>query len=614
MTSWIKRLLGTPALAAVMLASAAPSAAEERVPTGVPGMIFDRDVAVTMSDGLQLRANVYRPDKPGRYPVVMLLGPYGKDTHLRDIPGYFHQVWERMVKHLPDLCKSSSCRFIRWEAPDPERWIPDGYVIIHVDGRGTGKSPGYLSPNSSRETQDYNEAITWAASQPWSSGKVGLIGISQYSSIQWRVAATQPKGLAAIIPWEATFDRYRDGSLGYTGGIPTGWAARSLGSNSPFDERPWFERQLIPVQHGNGATTYRDGITGEPVTGTPLSPALLAGNREAYDDVVSQHPLDDAWHAERKADASHIVVPVLSVGNWGNQFTHLRGNVEGYLSAASKEKWLRMIVGDHVEPFYREESLAMQKRFFDHFLKDIDNGWEKGAPLVLAIRHPDKSVDRAETAWPLASTQWTRYFLDTKTGSLSPHATRAEAVGEYAGMSDGLTFTTAPFPTDSEFTGPVKLKLWVRSSTSDMDIFAALRLLRPDGSDVGYVGPAGQEIPVSLGWLRVSHRELDPRRSTDYLPFHTHVNPQPMKPGELYEVDVEIQPTSVVAPKGYRLAVTVGGKDFYPAGQRGPDRHPNRDPAVYGGTNAIATGPVHASYLQLPLIPRGRGPAKPAAK
>ena len=186
------------------------ASAQERVPTGVPGMIFERDVIVTMTDGLKLRANVYRPEKEGRFPVVMLHGPYGKDTHLRDIAGYYKQVWGHMTKSLPQLCQSSSCRFIRWEAPDPEQWVADGYVVIHADSRGAGKTPGLLSPFSPRETQDYAELITWASKQPWSNGRIGLLGISYYAMNQWTVAALQPEGLAAIIPWEGAFDRYRD--------------------------------------------------------------------------------------------------------------------------------------------------------------------------------------------------------------------------------------------------------------------------------------------------------------------------------------------------------------------------------------------------------------------
>jgi putative CocE/NonD family hydrolase len=236
-----------------------------------------------------------------------------------------------MTDDLPQLCHGSSCRFIRWEAPDPERWVSDGYIVIHADSRGAGKTPGFMSPFSPRETLDYSELITWASKQPWSNGRVGLLGISYYAMNQWTVAATQPEGLAAIIPWEGGFDRYRDD--GFHGGIERGWSPRE-----------WFKRQLVPVQHGNGDSPYRDAITGERVTGPALSPALLEGNRESYAEVRARHVLDDAWFAERTADGNRVEVPVLSVGNWGNHDVHMRGNLEGYLTAGSRNKWLRMTV------------------------------------------------------------------------------------------------------------------------------------------------------------------------------------------------------------------------------------------------------------------------------
>jgi putative CocE/NonD family hydrolase len=196
-------------LALALATAIAQPALAERVDSGVPGMIFDHDVPVTMSDGLKLRVNIYRPEKPGRYPVLMLMGPYGKDTQLADAPAY-KTSWAKLIAKYPDLCKKSSCRYIRFEAPDPERWVPNGYVVIHADVRGAGASPGVLDPFSPRETHDYATLITWAAHEPWSTGKVGLLGTSYQAINQYQVAALQPEGLAAILPWEGAFDQYRE--------------------------------------------------------------------------------------------------------------------------------------------------------------------------------------------------------------------------------------------------------------------------------------------------------------------------------------------------------------------------------------------------------------------
>ena len=178
-------------------------------------MQFDKDVPITMRDGIVLRANIFRPKAEGKFPVVMAHGVYGKDIHFADA---FTPQWDKLKAIYPDLDSNGSTgRYLRWETVDPERWVPDGYVIIQVDSRGTGKSEGYLDPRSAREMQDFYECIEWAGVQPWSNGKVGLCGISYYAFTQWAVAAMQPPHLAAICPWEGFVDYYRDST--HQGGI-----------------------------------------------------------------------------------------------------------------------------------------------------------------------------------------------------------------------------------------------------------------------------------------------------------------------------------------------------------------------------------------------------------
>ncbi|MBR1159430.1 CocE/NonD family hydrolase [Bradyrhizobium elkanii] len=581
------------------LAVAQPSWAEP-AKTGVPGMLFDHDVPVTMTDGLQLRVNIYRPEKPGRYPVLMLMGPYGKDTSLVDAPAY-KTSWAKLIAKYPDLCKTSSCRYIRFEAPDPERWVANGYIVIHADVRGAGASPGVLDPFSPRETQDYATLITWAAHQPWSSGKVGLLGTSFQAINQYQVAALQPEGLAAILPWEGAYDQYRE--IAYYGGI----------LNVAWEY--WWTHQVVPNQNGNAETPLVDSINGGKDTGAPLSPDVLKQNRVDPVEAFARHPFDDAYYHQRTPDGSRITVPLLDVANWTDWST------EGYRAAASKQKWLRIQTGDHMTPFYSEESLALQKRFFDHFLEGVNNGWEKEPRVAVQVRRPDGTTWRSASAWPLPGTRLERWNLDAATGSMSPAPVIAAAEKSYPGSGDGLTFTSAPFDEETEFTGPIGVRLWVSSSTKDMDVFAAVRLIDPQGRDVTFMGNSDPNVPLGLGYLRVSQRAVDPARSTEYTSFHPHLAFEPMTPGQLYPVDVEFtEPTSIVIPKGYRLALTIQGKDFgYGPGAntvRAKDydlpnsnnsglffaAHPNRAPAVYGGTNTVATGGEHASYLLLPRI------------
>lgn len=555
-------------------------------------MIFDQDVAVPVSDGNVLRANVFRPPREGRFAVVLAQGIYGKDVHFADA---FKPQWEKLLRLYPDLCRNGSTgRYLRWETVDPERWVADDYVVIQIDSRGSGKSPGFLDPYSPREIQDYYDAIEWAAAQPWSNGRVGLIGISYYAIAQWLVAALRPAHLAAIVPWEGACDHYRDWS--YHGGLLSGFVPA------------WWPRQVLVNQHGNAASHYRDRDTGERTTGPALSEELLAGNRADYPAELLRHPLDDDWHRGRSPDLARIEVPVLSAGNWGGPGVHLRGNIEGFLRCGSREKWLSMHVGTHYESFYLPEYVAMQKRFLDRYLKGIDNGWEREPRVQLSIRRPDGSARRMEHEYPLARTEWTRFHLDAGTRGIAREAPGRAARIDYDAMSKGVTFSTAPFEEDTEITGFVTLRLAIASSTADMDIFATLRAFAPDGSEVVFDG-AHEPTPVSRGWLRASHRALDPERATPHRVFRAHRDVQKLEPGAVYQVDVEIWPTSMVYPRGYRLALTIAGRDFEFPDTPGRilHQHPaNRDPTECSGRRSIFTGGDHESYLLLPVIPGSR--------
>jgi predicted acyl esterase len=558
---------------------------------GPYSMRVEKDVPITMRDGLVLRANVFRPEAEGRFPVILAHGVYGKDIHFAD---GFKPQWDKLIAIYPDLVgKGSSGKYLRWETVDPERFVPDGFIVIQVDSRGTGKSPGYLDPRSSTEMHDYYECIEWAGVQPWSNGKVGLCGISYYAFTQWAVAAMRPPHLAAICPWEGFVDYYRDST--HQGGIF---------SNS--FTTAWWPRQVLVNQYGNANTHHRDRETGERTTGGPaLSEDMLRYNRADYPGDLLQHPLEDAWYAERTPDLSRIEVPVLSAGNWGGPGLHLRGNIEGYLAAGSKRKWLSLHVGTHWDSFYLPEYVAMQKRFFSHVLKGADNGWDKEPPVLMQVRRPDGSKARAEQEFPLARTQWTKFYLDAGNNSLGGSNPATESSASYEAMGAGVDFSTKPFEQETEFCGFVTARLWVSSSTTDMDIFASLRVFDSEGKEVTFIG-AHEQTVMAKGWLRVSHRKVDPKRALPYRVFHAHDEIQKIKPGEIYPVDVEIWPTTMVFPKGYRMVLTLQGRDFEIPGVPGRmlHNHPeDRNPVEFGGVNTIATGASHESYLLMPVIP-----------
>jgi hypothetical protein len=570
------------------------------------GMQIDWDVPIPMDDGLVLRADVFRPVGDGKYPVLMSYGPYGKGLSFQE--GY-STAWNLMAERYPDAVAGSSNLYQAWEVVDPEKWVPDGYICIRVDSRGAGRSPGVINHHSPREIKDFFDCIEWAGVQAWSNGKVGLNGISYFACNQWRVAAMQPPHLAAMCVWEGYFDRYRDSA--YHGGIRCTFT------------KHWREMQIKTVQHGVGERGARSKVTGVLVCGDEtLDPEILAERNVDLWKAVTQEPLNGPYFKERMPDASRIKTPLLSAGNWGGQGLHLRGNVEGFLTAASEHKWLEIHGGEHWTAFYTDYGVALQKRFFNHFLKGEDNGWLQQPRVQLQIREVDGFVERHESSWPLPGTQWKKAYLDLAHDSLTPTSPAAEVSQKsFDAQGVGLSFDTKPFDQQTEITGPLAARLYISSSTSDADVFLVMNLVDPQGKIVHFQGAIDSKAPFAQGWLRASHRKLDPALTLPYRPYHAHDEVQPLTPGGVGELEVEIWPTSLVVPKGYSIRLTVQGKDYdhgeeaftlsnmkNPMRGCGPFVHDDpadRPSSIFGGTTTLHSTGDRQNYVLLPFIDRG---------
>jgi predicted acyl esterase len=566
------------------------------------------DEPIEMNDGVVLRCDVYAPDQPGPHPVIMTYGPYAKGLSFQ---AAYPTAWEIMVRDHPEIAEKSSGRFQNWETVDPERWVPEGYVCVRVDSRGAGRSPGVIDVLSPRETEDFASCIEWAGTQPWSNGKVGLLGISYYAANQWQVASLQPPHLAAICPWEGFSDWYRDAT--YHGGI-----------RQTFWEN-WFDMQVAIVQHGLGIDAGFDANSGLAVCGDDkLTAEELRALRVPMRDVLRSHPFDDEYHRRMSPNWEKVTVPLLSAGNWGGQGLHLRGNVEGFVRAASKQKWLEMHGEAHWPLFYADYGVELQQRFFAYFLKGEDNGWTDVPPVLLNVRHVTGEFRRrTETAWPLPSTRWTQLHLDATTMTLNPDASDSAGAASYDPQGDGLLFETTPMTEPLEITGPLSARLFVSSSTTDADLFLVVRVFDPEGQEVVFQGALDPHTPIAQGWLRASHRELDADLSEPYRPYHTHRVSQPLEPGVVTELEIEILPTSIILEAGYSLALAVRGRDYEYAGASarlsnlkndltgvGPFLHndpEDRPSDPFHGTVTLHTGPDHPSTVLLPIIPSQGG-------
>jgi uncharacterized protein len=550
-------------------------------------ILVERDVDVTMRDGARLKADVFRPSGTEKVPAILNLGPYQKD-----------KLWV-----VPSNLEERQNEWMNWETVNPEWWVPRGYAAVRVDGRGSGRSPGQCEPWSFAEAVDFYDAIEWAAAQPWCNGKVGLSGISYFAINQWFVANLQPPSLKAIIPWEGFADMYRDAL--YHGGILNVFMTN------------WFTAHLLTHKLGRASQHLPDA---------------WAHNTLYF---WLHNNLDSGAFRGVQAQWERITVPLLSVGNWTGFGLHMRGNTEGFLRAASKHKKLRMQTGSHVHPFYTEDGRRDQIRFFDHWLKDIDNGVMDEPPVKLAIRRGRDKFDwRHESEWPIARTNWTKLYFDltvpasgepahmaglvesnpakatartfevTSIGSMGSTSAASSQIMGGGGIRPGMgvALSTPPMAEDMEVTGPLAASFWVSSSSEDMDLFLTLRHFDGEGNEVMETGQQGSPVPVAKGWLRVSHREVDPALSTPWRPYHKHTRRLYLTPGEIVKADVEIWPTSMVFEKGHRLQLDVQPRDGI--GSQGY-MHYHAD--YNTGTNTIHSGGQYESYLLLPVIPAGKG-------
>jgi len=547
------------------------------------GMIVEKDVKIPLRDGGFLYADIFRPDSvTEKFPAIANITVYNKD-----------KLWIP-----PEDLEEEANPYMNWEAANPMWWVPRGYVCVRIDSRGTGKSPGRCEPSSYQESVDFYDCIEWLAKQAWCSGNLGTLGISYHAACQWRLANLNPPSLKAIIPWEGRADQYRDQA--YHGGI---FSMGFLGN--------WINQHM--ARHLLGRTRKYNPDS--------FSPDMLW--------QYLSHDLDSEWWRMCSARWDQIKVPVYTVGNWGGWGLHLRGNTEAYLCAASKQKKLRIHTGDHFRPFHSNEGKVDQLRFFDYWLKGMQNGIMDEPPIKLEIRTGGSKKPyafRFENEWPLARTQWTKMYFSIEKerssdeahaeGRLVPDAVAATRQISYSGSNpnkagigsgssapgigrSGISFVTDPMTQDTEITGPLMANLWVSSTAEDMDVMVTLRNIDPDGKEVFELGQQGQPVVLTKGWLRASHRKLDPQKSLPYRPYHAHNERLWLEPNVPVECQIEIISTCIVLKKGHQLRVDIHAQDSAGSGNFTHFHADYNEEA----THTFYAGGEMNSYILLPIIP-----------
>ncbi len=540
--------------------------------TGPPaGAVVDWDVPVPMRDGVRLRVNVFRPADGDRHPVILCAHPYGKDDlplHHPTRRGYRPTLQYRLMRSAP-LTHSA---WTSWESPDPAHWTARGYVVINADLRGWGTSEGEPGLLSAQEGLDVHDLVEWAARQPWSTGRVGMSGVSYLAISQWAGAATRPPHLTAICPWEGFTDFYRD--FARPGGI--------------------LETGFLTVW---GTMTKRR-------------------SRGRVDVVGQAHrrALADQWYAARDRDIGAIDVPALICGSFSDHNLHSRGSFEGFRRIGSSRAWLYTHRGPKWAVYYSAEALDAQARFFDHFLKGADTGIVAQPPVRVEIREDRGTVVRVAhvASWPPPDTRWRTLRCragDTRTTGALVESTGPPADAGPAGETvdlgrRGRVSFAYRFDADTDVVGPMVLDLTLSvAGADDFPVLAGVRKFR-DGREVTFEGSYGfQGDLVTHGMLLAAHRAVDAGRSLPYQPWHPHTDRRPLADGEKVGLRIGLLPSATRFRAGEELRLDVQGRWFhgrnpilgqFPAGYRTRAR----------GTATLHLGAGDGCTLTIPVLPR----------
>lgn len=520
------------------------------------GMIIERDVPVPVRDGITVYADVFRPAAGGPVPPLIAWSPYGKHAG--------PQVTERYPDSGVEPGQLSP--YTAFESPDPVWWTARGYAVVNADIPGTWNSGGDATFLCPREAAYGYDLVEWAATQPWSNGRAGMSGVSYLASAQWFIAALGPPHLAAINPWEGWSDTYRE--VARHGGIP--------------ETNFW---PYICQRWGYGRNRVED----------------LAAESAA-------RPLFDEFWASKAAGLAGVTVPAFVVASWSDQGLHTRGTFEGFRQISSPRKWLDAHGGKKWGYYYDDDSLRRQQAFFDHFLKGRETELSDWPRVRYQVRDRAFTGQRKPAAdWPLPGTGYQRLFLDAGSGLLMPQAPAGEAAVSYdseqAGRGRGRATFDFRFPEAAELVGHSRLRVWMSAADADdLDVFVALQKLDGYGDPVGFPYYAVfTDGPVALGWLRASHRELDPERSTPWLPVLAHQREHKPGRGNPVPLDIEILPSGTRFAAGETLRLVIQGRDIYR--QPRPLVQAFHDDTVNRGRHVIHAGGRYDSYLQVPRAP-----------
>lgn len=517
------------------------------------GIRCDRDMEAVISGGRKIYMDVYRPEEQlENLPVVVVWTPYGKrHWHGKDVTPGLHQAI--------DVPRGTISKRAAFESPDPGWLCHEGYCVVNVDAPGCGHSEGDNTFFFTEEGgQDGREVIDWIGEQSWCNGNVGMSGNSAIAISQWVVAAAKPKHLKCIAPWEGTNDLYRETLA--NGGILF----------TQFAEMIWWD--------------FR---------GSGLQPDL------SY--MIQKYPLYNEYWENHRVKLENIKVPAYICAGWQHPY-HLRGTLNGFRSIKSRSKWLRIHQEFEWADFNRPEYRAEVLRFFDRYLKNINNGWELTPKVRVEVMDGydhDASYckNRTEVDFPIPRTQYTKFYLNAADTSMSLELVEKESTISYNSLTEEVNFDF-DVTEEMELTGYFVLRLWISSETDDADVFIYIRKMNEDGNFIPTI-VLGSEDPGARGQLRASMRALDEEKSLPYFPQYKYTKKEPLTPGEPVAMDIEIWPHGRIWHKGEKLRVSIAGRPIYPKTWYVPTDVLSDNK----GKHTLHTGGKYDSHLLAPVIP-----------
>jgi predicted acyl esterase len=497
---------------------------------------IERNIRIPVGEGITLDSDLFRPDAPGKFPVILCAHPYNKQA-----------------QSTPMLPEGVSYRRAFIESGDFNFYVRRGYVMVIMNIRGTGASDGVFANRNpdQRTIQDIYDAIEWLAGQEWCDGNVGMMGVSYLSVVQKRVAALKPPHLKTIFAFYGWTEGYRD--LFYHGGIFSHGFFSSWTRNRGPGMRIDKDLKAIMGEDEYAAALARLRADRELMS-VPFLAEVINDPESGLHPLVLEvliHSLDDDWHRERAVDFSaEDPIPAYFGADWGMFGFHMPGDMRAFQNWRGTR---RMIMGPPIyldRPVYQYAYESL--RWFDHWLKGMDNGIMDEPAVKLFI----VGADEWKTAedFPVPGTRWTPFYLHPD-GYLSEHECWTDdATSSYADSAferGGVEFATPPMVENTEICGPIVLNFY--GSTTDTEVlwFASLWLIEEDG----------ERQMLTRGWLRGSQRALDAEKSKPWQPVHAHTSRDPLTPGEIYEFNMEIRPYGLLLKAGQRLGLVIKSAD-----------------------------------------------------